>query len=90
MATSDIQPDLNTDLFRVNDLPQAELLRRLQLFVEQLQTKLKQIEGSLLENSNVVTYGNSNVETGRTVVRVGFDVDGNTVNLEFVDGKLVL
>lgn len=89
MATSDIINRLDRDLFKDPKISQDELFRRLTHLVEILYTIISQTEGSTTINTNIQTYNYVESGTGITINRVVFDVNGNTVEAKFENGKLV-
>jgi hypothetical protein len=90
MATTDIINRLDRDLFKDPKISQEELFRRLNALVETLYDIISQTSGGTIINTHVTTYaGTTDTTTGITITRVVFDVNGNTVEAKFENGKLI-
>ncbi len=89
MATSDIINRIDRDLFKDPNISKEELCRRLTYLVETLYTIISQAEGSIIVSPNITTYNYVESGTGLTINRIVFDLDGQTIEAKFENGKLV-
>lgn len=100
MATSDIINTLDRDMFRNPRISKEEMFRRLSQLVEVLYTIISQTEGGTITNIYTTIYAApipEEVDAGElpvisdgiSVTRIVFNVNGETVEAKFTDGKLV-
>ena len=79
---------LNRDIFKDPTIDLEEVLRRLNLVVEQISDLFDQVSGDRIDNPRVVEYGDSQAE-GETTTIFGQDGDGNPIQILLHDGIVV-